>query len=127
MECYIPYKTRKQKQYIIDKGNYLLKSSCCDYNSCNILESDIQDTRHKCNDLFGSYHQDNLDEKGNILSDSLCSDLRKKEDEIHNYIGKFTKQAGTRSKNKVIRKKTNKNKKTRKYKTRRYKKCSSIK
>jgi hypothetical protein len=124
MECYVPYETRKQKKYIIDKGNYLLKSSCCDYESCNQLETDIQDTRFKCNDLFGIYHKDNLDEKGNILSDSLCSELREKENRISGYIRKFTKQAGTRNKHKISRKKT---KKTKKYRSRRYKRYSSNK
>jgi len=69
MECYEPYETRKQKQYIIEKGNYLLKASCCDLSSCDLLSSDIQDTSYKCNDLFRKYHEDNLDEKGNILTE----------------------------------------------------------
>lgn len=50
-----------------------VKSSCCDLNSCDLLSSDIQYTKYKCNDLFRKYHEDNLDEKGNILTESLCT------------------------------------------------------
>lgn len=115
MECYLPYKTHKQKQYIIEKGSYLLKSSCCDINSCDLLISDIQDTKNKCNDLFRSDHKDNLDEKGDILSDSLCPDLAEKQRDIYNKFKTYTKQAGTRKKCKISRKNI-KNKKHKKHK-----------
>lgn len=114
MECYEPYETLKQKQYINAKGNYLLRSSCCNMKSCDLLVSDIQDTRYKCNDLFSRYyHKDDLDERGNILAaDSLCSDLAEKQKAIYNKFINYTKKAGTRKKGKIIRKKHKKHKKS---------------
>ena len=105
MECYEPYETRKQKRYIIEKGNYLLKSSCCDVKSCDLLSTDIQDTKYKCNDLFGRYHEDNLDEKGNILTESLCRQLGEKQNVVYNQFKTFTKRAGRRNKHKISRRK----------------------
>lgn len=97
MNCYEPYEYLLEKRELINKGKYLLQSKCCDLQSCEQFQNDIQTTRHKCNDFFAKYHKDNLDEKGNITSDSLCLDLRKKQEEINNLIkNRFTKTAGKR-------------------------------
>jgi len=119
MECYVPYETRIQKRDIINKGNYLLKSSCCDEKSCDLLLSDIQDTKHKCNDLFRNYHEDNLDDKGNILTDTLCSQLKEKQNNISNKLNIFTQKAGRRNKFKSIRKRNKKSRKAKKNSRRR--------
>lgn len=123
MECYEPYESLKQKQHIIAKGSYLLKSSCCDMKSCDLLVSDIQDTTYKCNDLFHNYHKDELDEKGNILADTLCSNLAEKQNAMYNKLKTYTKKAGTRKKGKIIRKKHKKLKKS----IKKYRKYSSNK
>lgn len=118
MECYVPYDRFIEKRNIITKGNYLLKASCCDDKSCQLLESDIQDTRFKCNDLFRSLHEDNLDEKGNILTTSMCSELKEKQNKIASVLKNLTRRAGRRNKRKIGKKKYNK---TKKYRNRRYK------
>lgn len=46
-----------KKRDVIKKGIYLLKSTCCDLKSCDLLTSDIQDTRYECNDLFSKYQR----------------------------------------------------------------------
>jgi hypothetical protein len=122
MECYVPYETHRQKRNIINKGNYLLKSSCCDVKTCDLLLSDIQDTKHKCNDLFRNYHEDNLDDKGNILTDTLCSQLKEKQNDTYNKLSIFRQKAGRRNKFKSIRKIKSRKMKSRKMKSRKMKK-----
>ena len=122
MECYVPSETHRQKRNIINKGNYLLKSSCCDVKTCDLLLSDIQDTKHKCNDLFRNYHEDNLDDKGNILTDTLCTQLKEKQNDTYNKLSIFRQKAGRRNKFKSIRKIKSRKIKSRKMKSRKMKK-----
>ncbi len=110
MDCYTPYELFLERRNMINKGKYLLKSSCCDDKSCELLQKDLQETRHKCNDLFRSFYKDNLDEKGNILSESICTELRNKQRQVYSDEQKFTKKAGKR-----IKRKTGKNSKKYKY------------
>jgi len=112
MEFYRPYKSNRLKRDIINKGEYLLKSSCSDFKSCDKLLFDIHNTRNNCNDLFSKYHTDNLDDKGNILTDSLCSNLKEKENSINTQIDSYLKRkAGRLNKFKSIKKSNNKSRK----------------
>lgn len=102
-ECYEPYEIVEEKKKIIHKGKYLLKSSCCDSKSCEKLIQDIQDTKFKCNDIFGKgiYHE--LDQKGNIIGDTLCSQLNTKQNTLLN----FKKTAGKSKRKRRGRRRTN--------------------
>ena len=110
--CYESYEKIKNKREVIKKGEYLLKSNCCDRKSCEELSDDIQDTKYKCNDIFSEIHD--LDEKGNIIGDTLCSELNKKLNIIHNqkllFFNKFRK--GGKSKKRKKKKEKRKKRKT---------------
>jgi hypothetical protein len=96
MEFYRLFYPYRLKRDIINKGEYLLKSSCSDFKSCDKLLFDIHNTRNNCNDLFSKYHTDNLDDKGNILTDSLCSNLKEKENSINTQIDSYLKRKAGR-------------------------------
>jgi hypothetical protein len=110
--CYESYEKKNNKREVIKKGEYLLKSNCCDRKSCEELSDDIQDTKYKCNDIFSEIHD--LDEKGNIIGDTLCSELNKKQNIIHNqkllFFNKFRK--GGKSKKRKKKKEKRKKRKT---------------
>jgi hypothetical protein len=55
--------------------------------------------------------KDNLDEKGNILTESLCTQLGDKQNSVYNQIKSFTKRAGRRNKHKISRRKNKRVKK----------------
>jgi hypothetical protein len=116
-DCYEPYELVEEKKKIINKGKYLLKSSCCDLKSCENLIQDINDTKFKCNDIFGKgvYHE--LDEKGNIIGDTLCSKLNTKQKELLNFKKTAGKSKRKRSKRRTNRRRTNRrrSKRHRKY------------
>lgn len=67
--------------------------------------------------------KDNLDEKGNILTESLCTQLGDKQNSVYNQIKSFTKRAGRRNKHKISRRKNKRVKKS----IKRYRKYSSNK
>jgi hypothetical protein len=128
-DCYIPFETAENKKRILQKGNYLLKSTCCNVNSCERLQTHIQDTRYKCNDIFRSAHRDSLDEKGNMLGHTICSELLNKDNKVTNCIANFTnrdnKRGGTKKRNLIKKRVSRKNKKPKKYTNRRQKKYTN--
>jgi hypothetical protein len=80
MNCYgkDPYNVKMEKQALIKKGAYLLKSKCCD-EDCEVLIKDVETAADECHSLFRDMHQwDDLDLDGKILADSLCSELEEK-------------------------------------------------
>lgn len=106
------YDQIRRKQYLINRGKFLLKSDCCNYNSCDKLLNDIQKTKNVCNDLFANNFND-VDEKGNI-KDSLCSELLNKQREIMNKSFTYKQNGGKYKRSKYKRSKC-KRAKTKKY------------
>ncbi len=104
--CYEPYEKVNERKEILKKGQYLLKSTCCSLGTCEQLIDDIQDTKYKCNYTFGKNFHD-LDEKGNIIGVTLCSELNSKQLETLNFLKKLNKKAGkSKRKRRKIRRRT---------------------
>lgn len=104
--------------------------TCCGQNECKYYAEDLQNYQHKCNVIFGKYHD--LDEKGNTKG-TLCEELQNKKIRImnDNYHDKncarslCNKLGGKKlNKRKTKKRKTKKRKirkhKTKKRKTRKY-------
>jgi len=115
--CYETYDEFKEKRQIIEKGSYLLNSKCCNTESCEKLINDIQDTKFICNDIFGKNIHHELDEKGNIIGDTLCSKLNAKQKEVTEVAQKFKIGGKTKTKRKrrYIKRNKRRTKKYRKY------------
>lgn len=78
------YKEKKKKKEIIEEGKYLLNSNGCDVESYEKLIIDIDILKQKCDDTFGPMFRgtSNISEKGNIINDNLCSQLREKQNDV---------------------------------------------
>lgn len=120
-KCYHEsYDTLRRKSLLIQRGKYLLKSDCCDLDSCDLLLNDLQKAKNVCNDIF-HYDFQQTDEKGNIKN-SLCSELLNKQKEImnksliYNQSAGKSKNAGKSKRKSKGRKKYRKNKKSMKRK-----------
>ena len=123
MSSFIDSKNQLEiRKEIIKTGNNLLDSKCYNIKSCDALAYYIQHIKQSCNDAFSELHNNNLDEKGNIISNTLCSDLNKKQKEIIDIIVKENNKVdkekikGGKTKRKRKRKYVKKNKRrTKKY------------
>ena len=79
-----PYWKNLGKKRLFDKANYILKSKCCDADSCDELIDDLGQTAFRCDDLFREHH--NTNEKGVIIGDSLCADIRTRQNKIQEQV-----------------------------------------
>ena len=101
------------RKEIVKNGNSLINSKCYDEASCEALIRHIQQTKHDCQDYFSKLF-DSFDEKENITSKTLCTELSNKQNLLMEILKiKYSKKKGGKTKRK--RKIYKKYRKTKKY------------
>lgn len=104
------YEQYMKKRDFHNNRVFLENYKCCDVNSCNELVNEYDKLIDKCHDIFGSTGLVDVDEKGRVIGDSICSILEEKKQSIKN-----TFNGGNKRNNRAKTNKTNKTNKM--YKT----------
>jgi hypothetical protein len=87
-----PYKKYLKKKHFLLEAQYNLNSKCCDEESCDSLITDLEHSAFKCDDLFREHH--NVNEKGVITDESLCTDIRRQQNEIQEQMRLMSARRG---------------------------------
>jgi hypothetical protein len=87
-----PYKKYLKKKHFLLEAQYNLNSKCCDEESCDSLINDLGQSAFNCDDLFREHH--NTNEKGVITDESLCTDIRRQQNEIQEQMRLMSARRG---------------------------------
>lgn len=95
----VPESTRKE---ILREASKLLEQECYNKKECDTLALKLQELQFRCNDAWADYYADELDEKGNLPSHTMCYDLRQKKNGLQE---RYKNHGGKRTKSKRLGKK----------------------
>jgi len=97
------YKLNQEKEDLHNHIKHLDHFDCCNEKSCDDLAYEYENVINKCHDVYSKVGILNVNEKGRISEQSLCTMLEEKQNKIFKKINNlYERKGGKKSKNKRI-------------------------